>query len=51
MDQILIGDIEEELVCALELRAQANGRSPEDEAYEILRQVLEREETASHPVE
>jgi plasmid stability protein len=50
MDQLLIGDIEEELVCALERRAQANGRSPEDEAYEILRRVLDEEETASDPI-
>jgi plasmid stability protein len=50
MDQLPIGDIEEELVCALERRAQANGRSPEDEAYEILRQVLEGQETASDSI-
>jgi plasmid stability protein len=51
MDQLLIGDIEEELVCALERRAQANDRGLEEEAYEILRQVLEEEETASDPID
>jgi plasmid stability protein len=51
MDQLLIGDIEEELVCALERRAQANGRNREEEAYEILCQVLEEEETASDAIE
>jgi plasmid stability protein len=51
MDQLPIGDIEEELVCALERREQANGCSREDEAYEILCQVLDEEETAPDPIE
>ncbi len=44
MQNLFIGDVEEELIRELERRAQANGRSPEEKACEILRQALEEED-------
>ena len=44
MEDVLILDVEEELVRKLELRAHANGRSPEEEVRVILRQALEEED-------
>jgi len=49
MGQLLIGDVEEELVQELERRARANGRTPEEEVCEILRQALEEEGRKTAP--
>ena len=42
--RLLIRDVEDELVRELERRAQANGRSKEDEVREILRKALDEED-------
>ena len=43
MDDLTIGDLDDELNDRLRARAAANGRSVEDEALEILRAELMRE--------
>lgn len=43
MRQLVVRDLEEELVVALEQRAVRNGRSAEDETRAILRDALQRE--------
>jgi plasmid stability protein len=44
VSRLLIRDVEVELVRELERRAQANGRSLEDEVREILRKALDEED-------
>jgi plasmid stability protein len=44
MARLLIRNVEPELKLWLEVRAKRNGRSLEEEAYEIIRIALDKEE-------
>lgn len=40
MDDLVIDDLDDAVIHALERRAKSNGRTPEEEAVEILRAAL-----------